>query len=335
VRTADFDYHLPPDLIAQHAVEPRDSSRLLDCRDLSDHVFSDLPELVEPGDLLIVNRTRVRRARLRGVRTDTGGSVELLLLDGTGHRWTALARPSRRLRPGVTVVAGTIEAIVTTDPQDGVVELELATSMDSVEAAIEAEGDIPLPPYFVGQLADDERYQTIFATQTTSAAAPTAGLHFTPGLVARLRRRGLLVAHIHLQVGMDTFRPITSKTIGEHVMHSEMIDVGEDAATAVEAARAGGGRVIAVGTTAARALEAAADGGGGVEPMSGPTDLFITPGHRFSVIDGLITNFHVPSSTLVVLVAAFMGERWRVAYQTAVDRRYRMLSFGDAMLAFR
>jgi S-adenosylmethionine:tRNA ribosyltransferase-isomerase len=335
VRTSEFDYDLPPELIAQEPAEPRDSARLLDCRDLSDHRFSDLPDLLEPGDLLVVNRTRVRRARLRGRRRDTGGAIELLLLDGSGASWTALSRPARRLRPGIIIDVGGLQATVTSPARDGVIAIELSADQASIDDAIESEGELPLPPYLDGGLGDDERYQTIFATEAVSSAAPTAGLHFTTDLVSRLAARQIDIARIHLQVGLDTFRPISSDVIEDHRIHSEPVEVDQSTADAIAATRSRGGRIVAVGTTVTRALESAADDRGGVVATSGPTDLFIMPGYHFRVVDGLITNFHVPASSLVVMVAAFMGDRWRGAYQAAVTRGYRMLSFGDAMLVFR
>ena len=334
MRVSEFTYPLPPELIAQEPIEPRDSSRLLDCRDLSDHAFSDLPAMLDEGDLLVVNRTRVRRARLVGTRRDTGGSVELLLLSNAGGEWTALARPSRRLRPGLIIDVGRIEAAITQGPTDGVVAVSL-TAVGDIEEAIAEVGAMPLPPYFEGELADDDRYQTLFASETASAAAPTAGLHFTSDLVDRLGGAGVTVASVHLEVGLDTFRPMVTEHIEDHQMHSERIDVDAAAVQAVTEARSRGGRVIAVGTTAARSLESAAVGDGTISETHGATDLYITPGYEFTVVDGLITNFHVPGSTLVVMVAALLGDKWREAYDTAIARRYRMLSFGDAMVAFR
>lgn len=318
-------------------MEPRDAARLLDCRDMTDHRFADLPLLLEPDDLVVVNRTRVRRGRLAGTRADTGGAIELLLLGTDGATWSALARPSRRLRPGVEISIGpNLDSKVVDGPRDGVVALQLLAGGGlTVEQAIEAAGTVPLPPYFRGRLADPERYQTIFATTAASAAAPTAGLHFTDRVIAGLGSRGIPIAEIDLEVGLDTFRPIAAAVVEDHPIHNERATVGRSVVTAVAATRDRGGRVIAVGTTVVRALESAADGAGGVTEFDAPTDLFITPGYRFRVVDGLVTNFHVPFSTLIVLVAAFMGREWRQAYATALQRGYRMLSFGDAMMAFR
>lgn len=334
MRVEEFQYRLPEAAIAQSPVEPRHRARLLDTRDLSDHLFSDLPELLEPGDLVVVNETRVRAARLLGRRSDTGGGVELLLTrarpDGL---WEALARPGRRLRPGVVILLPGFEAELVAGPEQGLVTLRL--HCDDPETAIEQAGEVPLPPYLRGRLSDPERYQTIFARTPGSAAAPTAGLHFTPEVVQGLRAREVRLASIDLHVGIDTFRPIMVDEVDDHEMHSEWCSVPESTEAAVEEARDRGGRVVAVGTTVVRALESRAGAGGKVRAGSMDTRLFLRPGHRFQVVDALVTNFHAPGSTLVLLVAAFMGERWRHAYETALDRGYRFLSFGDAMLAAR
>lgn len=334
MRTADFHYDLPEGAIAQEAIEPRDAARLLDTRTMTDHRFSDLPGLLAAGDLVVVNRSRVTAARLIGRKEGSGGEVELLLLRPLGDgRWEAMVRPARRLRSGIRVVVGGSVVSLEGDPLDGIATL--VTEAGSLDEAVRAAGVMPLPPYFHGRLPDDERYQTVYADRPGSAAAPTAGLHFTDDLLARLRRAGVELASVDLRIGLDTFRPIAAETVGEHRIHSEVMEVGEDAADAVRRTRERGGRVVAVGTTVVRALESAARPEGSLEPFSGATSLFITPGHRFRVVDLLVTNFHVPASTLVVLVAAFMGERWRDAYAEALRRRYRFLSFGDAMLAER
>lgn len=330
--TADFTYDLPPGAIAQSAIEPRDAARLLDTRDLSDHRFRDLPGLLRPGDLVVVNRTRVRPARLRGVKS-TGGVVEVLVLSPRGDgSWEALVRPARRVRPGVEIVVGPATLTVLEGPRDGVVRL-IATA-GSLDAALDSVGAVPLPPYFTGRLDDPERYQTVFGDRVGSAAAPTAGLHFTTDVLERLTATGIAVATVDLEIGLDTFRPIATERVADHVMHRERFRVDEDAVHAVLAARERGGRVVAVGTTVVRSLEAAAVSGA-LEPTEGSTDLFITPGYRFRVVDLLVTNFHVPGSTLLVLIAAFLGPRWRVMYEVALERGYRFLSFGDAMLAER
>jgi S-adenosylmethionine:tRNA ribosyltransferase-isomerase len=334
VNTSDFHYDLPDGAIAQSAVEPRDSARLLDTRDLSDHRFSGLAGLLRPGDLLVVNRTRVRAARLIGVKAGSGGRVEALLLRARGDgTWEALVRPARRLRRDVLLHFGPLVAAVVAGPVDG--EVVLRAEKGSFEEAVAAVGEVPLPPYFRGRLGDPERYQTVYGDRVGSAAAPTAGLHFTDALLATLDEGGIGVAAVELDIGLDTFRPISTPELTDHRMHRERVSVGSDAASAVSAARERGGRVVAVGTTVVRALETAAAGGGLVAPVDTNTSLFITPGFRFDVVDLLVTNFHVPGSTLVVLLAAFMGPRWRQAYSVALDREYRFLSFGDSMLAER
>lgn len=335
VKTSEFTYDLPPSAIAQVPVEPRDAARLLDADRMEDHRVADLPDLLDEGDLVVVNRTRVRPARLVGHKVPTGGRVEALLLDPLGDdRWTALVRPARRLRAGARLRFGAIDAEVASDPSEGRVVLRLDSGGRVVEEALEEHGEIPLPPYVHVPLDDPERYQTVFADRPGSAAAPTAGLHVTPGVLDRLAARGIEVASIDLRIGVDTFRPIAADEIEAHRMHSERVTVGEDVVASVAAAQARGGRIVALGTTAVRALESAARGAA-LEPFDGSTDLFITPGYEFRVVDALVTNFHVPGSTLVVLVAAFCGDRWRAIYAAALSRGYRFLSFGDAMLARR
>lgn len=334
MRVEDFKYPLPESAIAQKAIEPRHDSRLLDTRDMSDHRFLDLPALLRPGDLVVVNETRVRAARLMARRRGTGGLVELLVLtarqDGL---WKVLARPSRRLRPGVHLEVDGMVATIVEGPDQGIVVIDLQ-ALD-VEAAISEAGEIPLPPYFHGTISDPDRYQTMFARSIGSAAAPTAGLHFTTDVTAGLARRGIEIAIVDLHVGIDTFRPIATDDIEDHVMHSEWCSIPESTSAAIARARDGGGRVVAIGTTVVRTLETFAKDNRTVESGAGDTNLFLKPGDDFRVVDALVTNFHVPGSTLVVLVAAFMGDRWRKAYQTALDRGFRFLSFGDAMYAER
>ncbi len=335
MRTADFDYVLPEELIAQVPADPRDSSRLLDARDLGDHTFKDLPRLLRGGDLLVVNRTRVRPARLRATKTASGGGMELLLLKRIDKsRWEALVRPARKVRAGAEFVAGQIRGTVESGPVEGHAIVSLESPID-IESALVGEGRLPLPPYITGGLAEPDRYQTIWADRPGSAAAPTAGLHFTPGLVDELITAGIGITSVDLEVGLATFRPITSDFIADHEMHREVFRVGEEAAAAIDRTRRLGGRIIAVGTTSVRALEAMATGEGGVRAGEGETDLYLYPGSRFSVVDGLVTNFHMPRSSLIVLLAAFMGAGWRQVYRTAIERRYRFLSFGDAMYCER
>lgn len=332
MRVADFEYELPPASIAQAAIEPRHSSRLLDTREMSDHHFIELPDLLRPGDLVVVNDTRVRPARIVG-RRPGGGSVELLLLEDLGDgRWEALARPARRLRPGVVVDFDGLRAVVVEGPEEGHVVVEVPGFDAEAMARV---GEIPLPPYFEGRLDDPGRYQTIFARSPGSAAAPTAGLHFTQEVLDRLAAREIPVTAVDLHVGVDTFRPMMVEEVEEHRMHREWCRVPEETARAVADARDRGSRVVAIGTTVVRALESNSAGGGLVAPGEGETDLFLRPGSDFEVVDLLVTNFHVPGSTLLVMVAAFMGDRWRRAYQHALTTGYRFLSFGDAMLAER
>jgi S-adenosylmethionine:tRNA ribosyltransferase-isomerase len=332
--TSEFQYELPATAIAQEAIEPRHAARLLDARRLTDHVFMDLPVLLQPGDLVVVNNTRVRPARLFGHKTGTGGKVEALLLRREeGGTWRALIRPARRLRAGSELAFGRIHAKVIAVPGGGVAELALRTTDGSpVEDALGVEGSIPLPPYFHGVLAHDDRYQTMFAKEPGSAAAPTAGLHFTPLVTQGLAERGVSIAEVHLEVGLDTFRPIGEDTIEAHEIHRERYRVPEATASSIAATRRERGRVVAVGTTVVRTLESAADAEGGVVAGGGEASLFIRPGYEFSVVDSLVTNFHAPGTTLIVLVAAILGSDWRAVYSTALERGYRFLSFGDAML---
>jgi S-adenosylmethionine:tRNA ribosyltransferase-isomerase len=334
MRVEEFSYTLPESAIAQEAIEPRHDARLLDTRDMSDHVFLDLPSLLRPGDLVVVNETRVRAARLRGKRVGTGGEIELLILtarpDGL---WEAMARPARRLRAGVEIEFEGLAATIVEAPDKGLVVVDLRAP--DVEAAIAHAGRVPLPPYFKGTLDDASRYQTMFARAPGSAAAPTAGLHFTPHVVSRFEDRGVELASVDLHVGIDTFRPMSVGRVEDHRMHSEWFSIPEATAAAVGRARRAGDRVVAIGTTVVRALESHANEDGTVGQGTGETALFLKPGDSFRVVDALVTNFHLPRSTLVVLVAAFMGERWRDAYAAALQRGYRFLSFGDAMYAER
>lgn len=327
----DYDYDLPVDAIAQAAIEPRDASRLLIAATLEEIPFRDVANLFGAGDLLVVNRTRVRPARLQATRVPTGGAVEVLLTRRVDdQRWEAMMRPARRLRSGEVLSVGDRTLRLLSDPQAGVASAVFEPN-DDIEAFIERHGSTPLPPYFTGTLDDDDRYQTMFATDLGSSAAPTAALHFTPSVVDSLAARGVDVAEINLEVGLDTFRPMGEGEVEDHVIHTERITVEPPAASAINACKQAGGKVIAVGTTVTRAIESAADPNGTVVPMSGPTSLFITPGYRPLVVDGLITNFHAPRTTLLVLISSLMGDEWKGVYQHALDRGFRFLSFGDAM----
>ncbi|EKP93960.1 tRNA preQ1(34) S-adenosylmethionine ribosyltransferase-isomerase QueA [Thermaerobacter subterraneus] len=341
MRVDEFDYDLPPELIAQQPLARRDASRLMVVdRDTGRWLharFRDLPRFLRAGDCLVLNDTRVRPARLYG-RRPTGGQVEFLLLQPLdGGRWLALARPGRRVRPGTEVVCGEERPLrvyveEARDSGERVIRLEPPPG-ETVDETLHRLGRVPLPPYIRAELEDPERYQTVYAREEGSVAAPTAGLHFTPELLKRLQDQGVRIAYLTLHVGVGTFRPVTAERVEEHQMHAEFYRVEPAAAEAINAARAAGGRVIAVGTTVTRTLETVAAAGGTVRPGSGWTDLFIYPGYRFKAIDGLITNFHLPRSTLIMLVAALLGkEQTLAAYREAVARRYRFFSFGDAML---
>ena len=334
MKVDEFKYDLPDSAVAQQPAEPRDAARLLDTRSMSDHTFGDLPDLLRGGDLVVINNTRVRNARLRGRKAETGARVEVLILDraATGS-WKAMIRPSRRIRPGTVVEFDGFGATILDGPNHGIVTIAL--DAPDAERAFEEVGEVPLPPYFTGHLSDPDRYQTMFARAVGSAAAPTAGLHFTPEVVAGLGQEKIEIAEVELRVGMDTFRPISTDTIEEHVMHSEWCSVPKATAEAVARTRRAGGRVVAVGTTTARTLETFAGAGRNVLHGRADTNLFLRPGSEFRVVDLMVTNFHVPGSTLVVMIAAFMGDRWRAAYREAMERSYRFLSFGDAMLCER
>ena len=333
MRTETFDYRLPKEAIAQVAVEPRDAARLLVVPTLEDRVFTDLPSLLRAGDLLVVNNTRVRASRLRGVKVETGGAIELLLTRRVNlEQWEALSRPARNLRAGTKLEFDGINGTVITPPVDGVVLVALAASSEDVEDLLPKLAEVPLPPYFKGTLDDLERYQTVYASRVGSAAAPTAGLHFTPSLIERLRIDGVDFAEINLEVGLDTFHPIHTDVVSRHRIHRERYSVSGTAAAAVERCRKDGGRVVAVGTTTVRTLETAATAGRMVKPAAGETDLFITPGYVPRVVDAVVTNFHAPRTTLMVMIAALIGSAWREAYKAAIARGYRFLSFGDAMM---
>jgi S-adenosylmethionine:tRNA ribosyltransferase-isomerase len=341
VRVDLFDYELPAALVAQAPAEPRDSARLLLVGEaLGEALVRDLPELLRPGDLLVLNDTRVLPTRFFGRRGEV--PVELTLVEPEGEdAWWALARPGKRLRPGNRVrLAPGFSATVAGKDGEGRVRLSFALAGEELRAAIRAAGSMPLPPYIRrprgGEAADREAYQTLFARREGSVAAPTAALHFTPDLMNRLAARGVRHAFVTLHVGLGTFAPVKAEDTDGHRMHEEWREVPEETAAAVTATRAAGGSVVAVGTTATRALESAAGEDGSVRPGAGRTSLFVTPGHRFRVVDRLLTNFHLPRSTLLMLVAAFAGlERTRAAYAHAVARGFRFFSYGDACLIDR
>lgn len=334
MRVDDLFYDLPEAAIAQSAIEPRDSARLLDSRDLSDHVFTELPSLLEPGDLMVVNNTRVRRARLRGKKSGSGGSVELLLLDAhEDGTWSGMVRPARRVRVGTVIEVDERRIEVIGGPRDGVVRVSIEG--EDAEAFFAGAGEIPLPPYFHGRLDDDARYQTMFADRPGSAAAPTAGLHFTQRIMDTLGDRGVEVAVVDLHVGIDTFRPMSVTELDDHVMHSEWCSIPKETEVRVAQARERDGRIVAIGTTTTRTLESFGKDDGTVSEGTKETNIFLRPGSEFRVVDLMVTNFHVPGSTLIAMIAGFMGHAWRRAYEHALANDYRFLSFGDAMLCER
>ncbi len=338
MRTADFDYDLPPAFIAQRPADPRDSSRLMvlhrtDGR-IEHRIFHELPEILRPEDLLVLNQTRVIPARLQAEKIDTGGRAELLLLQRLNdRRWKALVggrglRPGRRLR-----LSNGLKVEVATDLGGAIRELIFS---QPVSQAIERIGEMPLPPYIRTPLRNPNEYQTVYAAVAGSAAAPTAGLHFTPALLAMLQEMGIRLAFVTLHIGLDTFAPVTAEDPSRHSIHTEWCQVPPDVVQAVQETTDGAGRVIAVGTTSVRALETAARaavGGARIGVFEGPTDLYILPGARFAAVDGMLTNFHLPRSTLLMMVSAFAGrENILGAYELAMREGYRFYSFGDAML---
>jgi S-adenosylmethionine:tRNA ribosyltransferase-isomerase len=355
MRTDLFDFELPDELIALYPAAPRDAARLLVVRAggaLEDSRVHDLPGLLRPGDALVVNDTRVIMAELSGVRQRAEGTALIranLLARVDGARWTALARPGKRLKPGDRIrfgavsevcLAGALDATVEAKGEGGEVTLRFDLAGDDLDRAIATAGRVPLPPYIGGRRAAEDRdridYQTVFAARDGAVAAPTAGLHFTPPLLARLAAGGLSRHAVTLHVGAGTFLPMTAAETSEHQMHAEWGEVTPETAAALNAVRARGGRIVAVGTTSARLLESATGEDGVIRPFAGETAIFITPGYRFRAVDLLLTNFHLPRSTLVMLVAAFAGlDVMQAAYAHAIRARYRFYSYGDACLLER
>ncbi len=353
MRVAELSYELPKELIAQRPPEERDGGRLLVLGEeggLSDALVRDLSDHIPPAALVVVNDTLVVAARLLGKKAASGGNVELFLLraldvhaDGSRGRYRAMARSSKPLRSGATIEIGSIEATILSERGPGrrEVDVELATrDGSSLAAAIDAEGHVPLPPYVdrADDAADRARYQTVYARVPGAVAAPTAGFHLSERVIERLRARGVEIAAVTLHVGLGTFAPVTVDDLDEHDMHEEVFSVGDEVVDAVARARARGAPVVAIGTTVVRALESARDPRrvGLVRPVDGVTKILIQPGYEFSVVDHLLTNFHLPRSTLLALVAAFAGrERVLSAYAHAVNQRYRFFSYGDAMLLSR
>lgn len=337
MKTSDFYFDLPEELIAQTPLERRDASRLL-CLDrwsgAREHrIFSELPELLHPGDCLVMNDSRVLPARLMGMR-ETGGVVEVLLLrDLGGGRWECLTRPGRKTRPGTRLIFGNgeLEAEVLEVAEGGNRIVEFKYEGIFLEV-LERLGKMPLPPYIKVELEDGERYQTVYSKEPGSAAAPTAGLHFTKELLARIADRGVRECFVTLHVGLGTFRPVKAEDIEKHEMHSEFCIMPEETARIITETKRSGGRVVCVGTTSCRTVESFANEDGTMDAKSGWTNIFIYPGYRFKCMDALVTNFHLPESTLIMLVSAFAGrENVLAAYNEAVREKYRFFSFGDAM----
>ena len=339
MKTSDFDYVLPEELIAQTPMEPRDHSRLMVVHRGTGAIehkhFYDLPQYLRPGDALVINETKVIPARLLGVKEDTGVPVEVLLLRRENATdWEALVRPGRRLKPGATCVFG--DGLLRCTVLENVAETGgrlVRFQYEGVfEELLDRLGEMPLPPYIHEKLQDQSRYQTVYAKAEGSAAAPTAGLHFTPALLEQVRAMGVTVVPVLLHVGLGTFRPVKEEDVDKHVMHSEYYQVTREAADTLNRIRQAGGRLICVGTTSVRTIETVADSDGIIHPGAGETAIFIKPGVKIKAVDALITNFHLPQSTLLMLVSTFLGrEKALDAYRLAVQEKYRFFSFGDAM----
>jgi S-adenosylmethionine:tRNA ribosyltransferase-isomerase len=358
MKTADFDFDLPEDRIALRPAEPRDAARLLVVQDgaLTDHPIRDLPDFLLPGDALVFNDTRVIPARLSGVRTRPGPDGETLTVpvEATLHHrdapdaWSAFMKPGKRIKAGDRVVFSSpsplegegLSATVISKQDDGLITLRFDRAGPALDDAIRQVGVMPLPPYIAAKRPEDDRdrsdYQTVFAQHDGSVAAPTAGLHFTPALLEAIRARGVSTHAVTLHVGAGTFLPVKADDTADHRMHSEWGTVSEDTAAALNAVRAAGGRIVCVGTTSLRLLESAVTPDGVIQPFHGDTAIFITPGYRFRAADVLMTNFHLPKSTLFMLVSAFAGlETMKAAYAHAIETGYRFYSYGDGSLLFR
>lgn len=342
MNTADFDFHLPEELIAQTPLEKRDASKLLivnrETGEMQDKYFHSIIDMLEPGDALVMNDTRVLPARLYGQKEETGGHVELLLLKNTnGDEWEVLAKPAKRLKVGTRVSFGDgrLSAVVTEELTHGgrIVRFEYQGIFLEV---LESLGEMPLPPYIHEKLDDRERYQTVYAKESGSAAAPTAGLHFTKELLAEIQAKGVHLVYLTLHVGLGTFRPVSVDNLDEHEMHSEFYQLSEEAAATLRSVKENSGRVIAVGTTSIRTLETIGSKfDGQIQADSGWTNIFIKPGYEWKVVDAFSTNFHLPKSTLVMLVSAFAGRELVLdAYHHAIQEHYRFFSFGDAMFIY-
>lgn len=338
MKTSDFFYDLPKELIAQHPVEPRDSSRLLvlgkENGEITHKHFHDIIDFLNPGDLLVCNDSRVLPARIFGIKDETGARVEFLLLRHiSANRWETLCKPGKKAKEGMkfTFGEGLMKATVSEVKDDGnrIVDFECE---ENFYTTLEKIGQMPLPPYIKEELKDKERYQTVYSHELGSAAAPTAGLHFTKELMQKIRDKGVNIAYVTLHVGLGTFRPVKVDDVTKHKMHSEHYELSQETADMINQTHKNGGRVIAVGTTSCRTLESVATFYNEIKASEGYTDIFIYPGYKFKVLDGLITNFHLPESTLIMLVSAFAGyDNIMNAYKVAVEEKYRFFSFGDAM----
>ncbi|CVI72342.1 S-adenosylmethionine:tRNA ribosyltransferase-isomerase [Eubacteriaceae bacterium CHKCI004] len=338
MKTSDFYYDLPEELIAQDPLENRSDSRLMvldkETGAVSHHVFREIVDYLNPGDCLVINDTKVIPARLIGEREGTGAKIEVLLLKRkTGDVWETLVKPGRKAKPGTRIqfggglLVGEVMDIV--DEGNRLIRFEFEGIFEEI---LDQLGQMPLPPYITHQLKDKDRYNTVYATHSGSAAAPTAGLHFTPELLKTIEEKGIDIARVTLHVGLGTFRPVKVDDVENHHMHSEFYMIDEEAAEKINRAKENGKRVICVGTTSCRTIESAADENGRLKPCSGWTEIFIYPGYQFKILDCLITNFHLPESTLIMLVSALAGkEHVLAAYEEAVKERYRFFSFGDAM----
>lgn len=338
---SDFYYDLPKELIAQHPLPQRDHSRLMalnkETGEIGHHHFYDIEQLLRPGDLLVVNNSRVIPARIYGTKKDTGSHVEFLLLEQKEQDvWEILVKPGKKAKLGVQYVFGDglLEAEVVEIFEDGNRLVRFSHAPDrNIYSILDEIGQMPLPPYITEKLEDKERYQTVYSKEKGSAAAPTAGLHFTPELMQRLQDKGIGIAEVTLHVGLGTFRPVKEENVLDHKMHSEHYQLSQETADRIHETKRNGGRVIAVGTTSCRTLESVATFFGEIKAAEGWTDIFIYPGYEFKCIDGLITNFHLPESTLIMLVSALAGyDHIMNAYHVAVQEKYRFFSFGDAML---
>ncbi len=341
MKVKDFYFDLPKELIAQHPVEKRDESRLMVVnktnKEIQHKQFKNIIEYLNPGDCLVLNDTRVLPARLLGMKEETGGKMEFLLLKRIDvNHWETLVKPGKKAKIGARFVFGNgeLKATIMSVSEGGsrIVEFEFEGIFEEV---LDKLGEMPLPPYITEKLEDKERYQTVFSREVGSAAAPTAGLHFTDDLLCQIKAKGVKIVFVTLHIGLGTFRPVKAATVEEHEMHSEYYMLSSEAAAIINEVKETGGRVIAVGTTSNRTLESIADDNGRVEEKSGWTDIFIYPGYKFKIVDAIITNFHLPESTLIMLVSAFAGQDLIMgAYDMAVKERYRFFSFGDAMFLY-